>query len=97
MVKKTVGHETHMKAAISKMPLKGEFTRKIKVTFLGAGSAFAPRVLNDIMMIEKNKGGSIALVDIDAGRLQLMKNYITSLIKKNDFKRFLENLKAAIK
>lgn len=84
--KKNQSPDSHSKPADDKQPLKGEVSRKIKVTFLGAGSGFAPKVLNDIMLISGNKGGTIALVDIDAKRLTIMKNYIASLITKNNYK-----------
>lgn len=84
--KKNQSPDSHSKPADDKQPLKGEVSRKIKVTFLGAGSGFAPKVLNDIMLIGGNKGGTIALVDIDAKRLTIMKNYIASLITKNNYK-----------
>lgn len=84
--KKDQSPDSHTKPADDKQPLKGEITRKIKITFLGAGSGFAPKVLNDIMLIGGNKGGTIALVDIDAKRLNIMKSYIVDLIAKNNYK-----------
>lgn len=88
MAKKSQDHVGHMKASNDKQPLRGEISRKINVTFLGAGSGFAPKVLNDIMMIDKNKGGTISLVDIDAKRLTIMKNYIANLITKYNYKNW---------
>lgn len=42
-----------------------------KITFMGAGStAFAKSVLGDCMCVESLKGSTLALYDIDAGRLK---------------------------
>ena len=42
-----------------------------KVTLMGAGSAFTPRLFCDIMQIPDLDGGTIGLVDIDPERLRL--------------------------
>lgn len=55
-------------------------TRPIRLAFLGAGSFFAPRLLNDILLIPGNGGGEIALVDIDATRLALSRQIIERLV-----------------
>lgn len=52
----------------------------IKLTFLGAGSFFAPRLANDLVRIPGNHGGTIALVDIDAARLRTTKRLIEQLL-----------------
>jgi len=62
--------------------LEGKMPRPIKVTFLGAGSAFAPRLLNDLMQIPGECGGTIALVDIDKARLSLNRRMIARLIEQ---------------
>jgi alpha-galactosidase len=54
--------------------------RPIKITMMGAGSAFTPRLMNDILRIPNNKGGLIALVDIDRRRLRTMHKLIEKLI-----------------
>ncbi len=73
------GHAAHTQDAAT-LGLPGVMPRPIKVTFLGAGSFFAPRLLNDVMRIPGECGGTIALVDIDAKRLSLTKRLITKLI-----------------
>lgn len=60
--------------------LPGKLPRPIKLTFLGAGSAFAPRLLNDVLRIPGEAGGTIALVDIDAKRLRLNRRMVARLI-----------------
>ncbi|MGF1451087.1 MAG: alpha-glucosidase/alpha-galactosidase [Opitutales bacterium] len=67
-----LGHATHTKAARQR-GLNGEMPRPIKVVFLGAGSGFCQKISRDIMAIPGNAGGEIAMVDIDAERLQRMK------------------------
>lgn len=64
------GHAAHSRSA-NASSLPGEFSRPIKVTFLGAGSFFTPQVLNDILQTPGNRGGTFALVDIDEKRLKL--------------------------
>ncbi len=60
--------------------LAGGMTRPVKLTFLGAGSAFAPRLLNDLLRIPGEAGGTIALVDIDTKRLRLNRRLVAKLI-----------------
>lgn len=57
-------------------------TRPIRLAFLGAGSFFAPRLLNDLLHCSGLKGGEIALVDIDAQRLELTHRIIARLIEQ---------------
>lgn len=85
-MKKSKGHSEHTKAADSPVSLPGRFERPIKVTFLGAGSGFTPRVVNDILLTDGHQGGVIALVDIDRGRLSTMKKVIDRLAAKQDGK-----------
>jgi alpha-galactosidase len=77
--KPAAGHAAHTQDATS-AGLAGAMPRPIKVTFLGAGSFFAPRLLNDVMRIPDHAGGTIALVDIDAKRLSLTRRMIARLI-----------------
>ena len=76
---KLSGHaaHTHDSAAQS---LPGEILRPIKLTMLGAGSGFTPRLANDVLRIPGNQGGVIALVDIDLGRLRTMQKLVSKLI-----------------
>lgn len=76
---KPLGHQAHMKDAAS-AGLTGNFLRPIKITMMGAGSMFTPRLVNDILLIGGTQGGEIALVDIDPVRLRLMKRLIEKLV-----------------
>lgn len=49
---------------------------------LGAGSAFTPRLMNDVLRIPGAERGEIALVDIDKSRLKTMHQLILKLIGK---------------
>jgi len=51
-------------------------------TMLGAGSAFTPRLLNDVLRIPGEQGGTIALVDIDRSGLDTMAKLLPKLIKR---------------
>lgn len=77
---KLKGHAAHSKAADMQNGLPGLFTRPVKVTMIGAGSGFTPTVMNDILQIPGNRGGEIALVDIDRKRLTTMHTLITMLV-----------------
>lgn len=77
--KKSLGHAEHSKAAHTHS-LAGEFLRPIKITMLGAGSGFTPKLVNDVLRTPGNKGGVIALVDIDLKRLSAMKRLIGKVI-----------------
>ncbi|MGC9450009.1 MAG: alpha-glucosidase/alpha-galactosidase [Oceanipulchritudo sp.] len=72
------GHAAHTQDAMEQS-LAGEFTRPIKVTMTGAGSGFTPRIMNDILRTPGTAGGTIALVDIDRGRLRTMARLIRKL------------------
>lgn len=65
-------------AAITGLP--GAMPRPIKLTFLGAGSIFAHRLINDLLRVPQPAGGTIALVDINAKRLSLSRRLILKLI-----------------
>lgn len=74
-----VGHAAHTKDSREES-LPGNFSRPIKVTVTGAGSAFTPRILNDILRTPGEAGGTIGLVDIDRGRLRTMSRLIRKLL-----------------
>ncbi len=73
------GHAAHTRNAAQR-GLQGRFDRSIKLTFLGAGSFFAPNLVNDLVRAPGNRGGTIALVDIDAARLSLSARLIRRLV-----------------
>jgi alpha-galactosidase len=54
----------------------------LKVTMLGAGSAFTPHLMKDIMLIDGVKGGVINLVDIDPRRLDISARWVRALAKR---------------
>jgi alpha-galactosidase len=78
--KKPTGHGEHTKSADNTLGLPGEMPRPIKITMMGAGSGFTPRLVNDVIRIPGNNGGLIALVDIDRERLGTMHKLIEKLI-----------------
>jgi len=78
---KAIGHTSHTQDAAQR-GLAGECLRPIKITLLGAGSGFTPRLINDILRIPRNRGGTIALVDIDAKRLATMLKLIARLVEQ---------------
>jgi alpha-galactosidase len=79
--KKLQGHAEHTQSA-ARRGLAGVFKRPIKITMMGAGSGFTPRLLNDVLRIPGQCGGTIGLVDIDTSRLQTMKRLVERLIGK---------------
>jgi alpha-galactosidase len=78
---KLAGHAAHTQDAAAQ-GLPGSVQRPIKLTMLGAGSGFTPRLVNDVLRIPGNQGGVIALVDIDLSRLRTMHKLIVKLIAK---------------
>ena len=86
---KTVeGHAAHTKSAEAK-GLTGEMRRPIKLTMMGAGSGFTPTLVRDVLQIPGSRGGTIALVDIDAERLRTMHGLIQKVLDtqgKSDWK-----------
>ena len=78
---KSAGHAGHTKSARA-TGLPGAMQRPIKITMLGAGSGFTPSLMNDVLRIPDNQGGTIALVDIDPRRLKTMHELIKKLIAK---------------
>jgi len=75
------GHAAHMKKADSQLGLPGKFQRSIKVTMMGAGSAFTPPLMSDILQIPNSGPITIALVDIDDRRLKINLGLIKTLAK----------------
>jgi alpha-galactosidase len=74
------GHASHTKDATER-GLTGVMHRPIKITMLGAGSGFTPRLVNDLLRIPgADHGGVIGLVDIDRARLGTMQALIRKLI-----------------
>lgn len=78
---KPEGHAAHTKSS-EQTGLPGVIRRPIKLTMLGAGSGFTPRLVNDVLQIPGECGGTIALVDIDRGRLRTMHQLIEKLVAK---------------
>ena len=76
---KVEGHATHSKPAAAN-GLPGMMRRPIKLTMMGAGSGFTPTLVRDMLQIPGSLGGTIALVDIDAGRLRTMHGLIQKVL-----------------
>ena len=72
------GHAAHTQDSATR-GLPGSLSRPIKLTMLGAGSGFTPRLVNDLLRIPGEQGGTIALVDIDLDRLATMRQVIEKL------------------
>jgi alpha-galactosidase len=72
---KAIGHTAHTHDAAA-AGLPGRLLRPIKITMLGAGSAFTP------LRIPGDQGGTIALVDIDRERLATMTKLVTRLTQQ---------------
>lgn len=83
----TAGHAAHTKDSNIK-GLPGIMPRPIKITMFGAGSNFTPRLVNDVLKINGNQGGVIALVDIDTERLVTMAKLVKKLIAKSGAKKW---------
>ncbi|MAX24747.1 MAG: alpha-glucosidase/alpha-galactosidase [Phycisphaeraceae bacterium] len=77
------GHAAHTQAADNPEGLPGKITRPLKITFMGAGSNFCPRLCNDIMKIPTADRGEIHLVDIDPRRLSIMQDLVNKVVVKN--------------
>lgn len=77
---KSAGHAEHTKSADQSRGLTGTIQRPFKVTVLGAGSFFTPRLVNDALLIPGVDRGEIALVDIDKGRLKPMQQLVEKLV-----------------
>lgn len=74
------GHAEHVKAS-EQIGLPGKFSRPIKITMIGAGSMFTPRLVNDVLLTPGIDKVEIALVDIDKKRLSTMTNLIKLLAR----------------
>ncbi|HYP17274.1 MAG TPA: alpha-glucosidase/alpha-galactosidase [Opitutus sp.] len=72
------GHAAHTQDAAER-GLAGAMRRPVKITMLGAGSGFTPRLVNDVLRIPGEQGGVIALVDVDRERLRTMHALIEKL------------------
>jgi alpha-galactosidase len=85
--KKKAGHASHTQTSdITSLP--GVMLRPIKITMLGAGSGFTPRLVTDVISIPGNQGGVIALVDIDPKRLSTMHKLIQKLFAQRGAKNW---------
>jgi len=73
------GHAAHLKDAETR-GLPGAFPRPIKITMMGAGSMFTPRLVSDVLLAPGGAGGELALCDIDTERLRTMHRLIEKLI-----------------
>lgn len=80
MPSEETGHLAHSKSAQT-LGLPGAMKRPVKVVFLGAGSFFCLQISKDTLLIPGNAGGEIAMVDIDADRLERMRCLIEKLRK----------------
>ena len=63
-------------------------TRPIKITMMGAGSGFTPRLIVDVISIPGNQGGTFALVDIDRERLRTMHKLIEKIFVQRNAKNW---------
>ena len=81
--KQSQGHAEHTQSADA-LGLPGKMRRPIKVTMTGAGSGFCPTITRDIIAIPGNVGGTIALVDLDADRLDTMHKVIGMLLAESN-------------
>ncbi len=73
------GHSAHTRDA-EERGLEGEFSRPVRIALLGAGSSFTPRLVNDVLRTPGAQRGQIALCDIDASRLQTMRQLTEKLV-----------------
>ncbi|MFO7822176.1 MAG: alpha-glucosidase/alpha-galactosidase [Lentisphaeria bacterium] len=79
----TEGHIAHTQAAESQRGLDGAMRGPIKVTMMGAGSGFTPRLVSDVVQIKGIEPGEVCLVDIDEKRLAAMEKYIGLVLEKH--------------
>ncbi|HEV7298149.1 MAG TPA: alpha-glucosidase/alpha-galactosidase [Tepidisphaeraceae bacterium] len=78
------GHAAHTQAAEQTQGLPGKFNRAIKVTMLGAGSGFTPRLVSDLLHMPGAERGHVVLVDIDRDRLSTMHQVLERLIRQEE-------------
>ena len=76
------GHAAHTQDMDQVLGLRGDMPRPIKITMLGAGSGFTPRLVSDVLQIPGADRGEIALVDVDKDRLKTMHALIRKLIEQ---------------
>jgi alpha-galactosidase len=62
--------------------LPGSMPRPIVVTMLGAGSFFTASILKDVLLIPRNAGGELRLIDIDSARLSLSERLLRRVIEE---------------
>lgn len=75
------GHAAHTQdSALRGLP--GSVRRPLNIVMLGAGSVFTPRLLNDVLRIPGEQGGTISLVDVDTRRLRAMQRVIKLLLQR---------------
>src|SRR5271155_3543616 len=79
---KDQGHAAHTQDMEQVSGLSGVMPRPIKLTMLGAGSGFTPRLISDVLNIPGADRGTIALVDVDEQRLTTMHALIRKLIEQ---------------
>jgi alpha-galactosidase len=79
---RAAGHAAHTRSSDRGPGLPGRMPRPIKVTMIGAGSGFTPRLMNDILRIPGADRGEIALVDVDRGRLATMRRLVLRLVER---------------
>jgi alpha-galactosidase len=79
---KEQGHAAHTQD-MEITGLGGVMPRPIKLTMLGAGSGFTPRLISDVLKIPGADRGTIALVDVDEQRLTTMHALIRKLIEQS--------------
>lgn len=77
------GHIAHTQVADSQRGMDGEMRGPIKLTMMGAGSGFTPRLVSDVVQIKGSVPGEICLVDIDEKRLAAMEKYIGLILEKH--------------
>ena len=76
------GHAAHTMDIEDDSPLPGRVLRPIRLTMMGAGSGFTPRVVSDVLKIRTADRGHVALVDVDPDRLATMHKVIAKLIAR---------------
>ena len=84
---RSLGHRAHTQTADSQT-LGGRMARPIKITMMGGGSGFTPRLIVDVISIPGNQGGTFALVDIDRERLRTMHKLIEKIFAQRKAKNW---------
>ena len=56
----------------------------MKIVIIGAGSAFGGRIAVDVLSRARLQESTIALVDIDPGRLKIVTDYVQKVIDSNN-------------